>query len=120
MPRAGWRRHRPTFLLLAIWSLAWPAHATSELYDQLNARGRSLADQAMQRALEERLSNESEIWKLASGGSGSVQPLKTWLSTSGHFCRSFEEIIRLAPGKVQIQRAIGCRDDGGVWKRVEK
>lgn len=120
MRRRRWLRHRPTFVLLVFWGLALPAHAASDLYTQLNARARSMADQAMQRALEERPSNETETWNLASVGSGAVQPLKTWLSTSGHYCRAFEERIRLASGTEQVERAVGCRDDGGVWKRVGK
>ena len=116
----GRLRPQPTLAMLAVCALTFSARAAGDLYAQLGTRGRGLADQALQRALEERPSNEDETWHLASVGSGTVRPLKTWLSTSGHYCRSFEESIRLASGAEQVLQAIGCRDDDGVWKRVRR
>jgi len=73
----------------------------------------------LQAALETHLSGKSRTWSSPqSGYSGAITPVRTWASRSGHFCRTFVEVVRLPSGRERNSRARACRNDAGIWVRV--
>ena len=76
--------------------------------------------QAVQQGLENYLSGDTfEISDSSLDFVAAVRPDETYISTSGHWCRSFTE--RVKTGAKEIERtAIACRDrDTKNWKRMQ-
>ena len=86
---------------------------------ETQARTGELIAGAVQQALEASRSGEST----AVGGrtapvSGSITPIRTYRSKSGHWCREFEERLRLGQTDL-VRTAIACRTPTGEWRRME-
>ena len=89
-----------------------PAIASS-----LEMSDKSLANEQLQTALEKSVSGEATRWQNPeSGASGTVTPLKTWKTTSGTYCRSYDEKIVLASGKSLNRRGVACRASNSRWE----
>jgi len=78
-----------------------------------------IARDTVQSALERRAAGESEVWRVSGIAAGSVTPLRTWKSKSGHWCREYEELIELADGQTQRNIATRCRTPDGHWLEVK-
>lgn len=70
---------------------------------------------AVQTALETRQTGEAYVWTAPGITSGTVTPLRTWRSLSGHWCRAFEERLQLDDGRRDTASGVRCRGDGGRW-----
>ena len=88
------------------------------LYDALSDGAATAARQAVQEALESRLSNETTPWQDGSGSSGSVTPLRTFRIKTGHYCRDYAETVVKDVQRVLVVRT-ACRDRQGIWRIVE-
>lgn len=53
-----------------------------------------------------------------SGNSGTITPLKTYLTESGMFCRDYRETI-IIKDRAQTYLNKACRDPNDVWRWVE-
>ena len=84
--------------------LAWGAH------------GQTTRESTVQFALENVLSGTPVS---ARDGTAEivVQPLRTWKSVSGHWCRRFEVVVTEDGGAPRRSEATRCRQDG-IWKRL--
>jgi surface antigen len=73
-------------------------------------------DSALQDALENNASGESESWQNPdTGDAGSVRPIRTFVSASGLPCREYDVAAAQGEGS-QSYRDVACRDVDGVWK----
>ena len=89
------------------------------LYEFLNAGEIALAGEAVQEALESRLSNETHRWDSGSGSSGTVMPVRTYRIKSGHYCRNYLETLAKNSQHLSADRT-ACRDSRGVWRVVKR
>jgi hypothetical protein len=76
-----------------------------------------LARQAVQEALETRLSNEIHRWDSETGAQGSITPIRTFRIKTGHFCRDYTESLAKDGDRVSIART-ACRDGEGTWRAI--
>lgn len=103
----------------SILSLAFMAQGTAQtsvLFLELDAPTLQVARAAVQTALETRQKGDAQNWHVRGVARGSVIPRRTWRSVSGHWCREFEETVRLDDGRVQTVIATRCRGADGQWK----
>ncbi len=90
--------------------------APEPLYRELTGADARTADRARQRGLETLVSGTMTSWSDPDRfASGTVMPLRTFRTTSGLFCREFEELIAIK-GAVDRYRLVGCRSPDGVWR----
>ena len=90
-----------------------------DLYSALSAANREQAEEAVQKALETRLSKSKLEWRDAQGGlMGSVTPLRTFKNPSGDYCRVYREIVYERPTDLTATR-VACRNGKGIWEQVE-
>ena len=108
----------PAFLCgAAATALAGLAEAErGNLFRLLDAPTLDSARAAVQRALESRASGEAERWRVGGVASGHVVPLRTWQTTTGHWCREFTEHLVLADGRRQTVNGVHCRMPNGSWE----
>ena len=89
-----------------------------DILRELDVPANRAARTALQRALETRAAFESERWQVAGVAEGSVTPIRTWRSTSGHWCREFEQRVQLADGREHRTIAVRCRSEDGRWLKA--
>ncbi len=77
------------------------------------------AREAVQLALETRQTGETQTWSVPGVARGSVMPRRTWRSESGHWCREFEETVRLEEGLTGTAMGTRCRNDNGRWLQAK-
>ena len=89
-------------------------------YKELTEGDLVIARASLQEALEKRRSLDVGQWRnAATGASGSVMPTRTFRIQSGFFCRDYRETV-LAAGALADRIGTACRDNNGVWIRVER
>lgn len=73
-------------------------------------------DSALQDALENNASGESEQWEDPdTGDHGTIRPIRTFVSAAGIPCREYD--VAIAEGDASdAWRDVACRDTDGVWK----
>ena len=87
-----------------------------ELYDDMNESDVRMAADAMQAGLENRLDGDAERWTNPQTGlRGAIQPIKTYVSDQGFFCRSYREEIALPDGMLDTTLNDACRSENGIW-----
>ena len=130
-------RHKP-----GVWNTSWLSIAASLLIAALGLAGAFYVAEhraqtqiaayearwkAGQRALEAALQDTLETKasgmevSFASGEvdfHGSISPMRTYQSRTGHWCREFSEIIE-SGGIREHRRGLACREDSGGWQRLE-
>ena len=85
------------------------------LYDQLTDQDVTLAAGNLQQSLESLPDGSTGRWANAGNGhSGSVTPTSTYLSAGGHFCRDYQEDLRLGDQVGQF-RHTACRNGEAGW-----
>ena len=104
-----------SILVASMFSACTASSTDANLYLELNSQTLETARLAVQRALETRETGDRETWSVAGVARGTVSPLRTWRSTSGHWCREFEETVRLADGRTDAAIGIRCRQSDGRW-----
>jgi surface antigen len=134
----GWRGWMPWVLATALVLLAvglpatwFLSHDQGRLDERLaqsaaaerEARVEASLEAALQQALESTVSGESLPWLTADDGvgEGSVQPVRTYKSTAGQWCREYRIEVTV-DGAARSERGIACRaapDEGGPahWER---
>lgn len=73
---------------------------------------------AITEALETRSSGQQVDLSEFGGESGSVTPVKTYRSVSGHWCREYLRAIRLEHRSIDV-RGVACRTNEGDWVTVK-
>ena len=81
-----------------------------------SAEARSSAYSTMQTALEKTLSGEPSSWQVSDREFGTLRPVETWKSQSGHWCRRYDETAFIG-GVSRKREKIACRNDGR-WEVV--
>lgn len=84
-------------------------------FDRLAADDIKLANDTKQKALETRRDGEPLAWRnVKTGNSGSITPVRTFMTEAGVFCREYREVVLIG---VERGEAIntGCRTDGKSW-----
>ncbi|MEP2703554.1 MAG: RT0821/Lpp0805 family surface protein [Roseibium sp.] len=111
------------FLFLVSFLIGCSAIGSVDTNTKINAftgltlKDKALAQSSFQTALEKSVSGKSTSWKnSATGARGSITPIKTWKTSSGFYCRTYKERIRLASGKSQNSGGTACRSKSGGWK----
>ncbi len=83
------------------------------------AADRDIIQATIATALEKHLSGVPAAWhNPQSGSSGRVEPVRTFRSAAGLWCREyvFEAAFRAGDGRNETRRAIACRDAEGRWR----
>ncbi len=93
--------------------------ARDTFYDGLSTEEIAVAQQAVQEALESRLSNETSQWTYPNGSSGSVTPLRTFRTKTGHYCRDYAESLAKGSQPGSTVRT-ACRGSQGIWRVVKR
>lgn len=87
-----------------------------ELYSDMSESDVGMAAAAMQAGLENRPDGNAERWtNPRTGFQGAIQPIKTYVSDQGYFCRSYREEITLPDGMHDATLNDACRNEDGVW-----
>jgi surface antigen len=103
-------------LLSACADTAKPKPADgSPLYRGLDDGDLARMTPTLQETLETKLSGETGSWhNERTNRSGQVQPLRTFRTASGYFCRDFQESITVnGPPESRVRTA--CRNQEGIW-----
>ncbi len=89
------------------------------IYQGLSAPERTFARYTVQRTLETKLKHQTGKWDDPLNGTlGLVTPLRSYKSTTGHYCREFMEVVtRKGVVRSALQKA--CRTPRGRWLRVQ-
>ena len=91
---------------------------SAPLYTQMTETDVELADQTLQRTLEEKQSGIGLGWKNeSSGNSGFVTPIRTYRTASGSYCREFSEVIVIGNTSESYTNT-ACRSEDGIWLPV--
>ncbi|MDP6708415.1 MAG: RT0821/Lpp0805 family surface protein [Alphaproteobacteria bacterium] len=86
---------------------------------EMNAEDRRLANGAVQKALETRLSGTSTFWRNdASGNAGAVVPVRTYRTKGGRYCRVYDQRLFPREARVTARQRTACRDDRGIWRNI--
>jgi len=95
------------------------ALAGSEVGRSLDRADRTYADGAVTRAQTAPL-GETITWNNPQNGNrGAITPVRDGTSTSGQYCREFQQSITVA-GKTQQGYGIACRQPDGTWRVVNQ
>lgn len=95
------------------------ALAGSEIGKSLDRADRIQADKAVTEAHTAPL-GETITWNNPeSGNGGTVTPIREGTSTSGLYCREFEQSVTVA-GKTQQGYGTACRQPDGTWRIVNQ
>lgn len=92
-----------------------PVEGQTNLFLELDSVALGTAQAAVQSALENQLAEKAYFWSVPRVAEGSVTPRRTWRSRSGHWCREFEELLKLADGRQYSALGKRCRNKDGRW-----
>ncbi len=86
--------------------------------DRMDAADKREQAQAAQKALETTPSGKSVAWRNPdSGNNGTVTPVRTYQSSSGQYCREYQQDITVG-GQLHQAYGTACRQPDGSWKIV--
>ena len=95
------------------------ALAGSEIGKSLDRADRAYANAAVNQAHAAPI-GDTITWNNArSGNSGTVTPVRDGTSSSGQYCREFQQSITVA-GKTQQGYGIACQQPDGTWRILEQ
>jgi surface antigen len=90
----------------------------SEIGRTMDEQDRMRADQAVNQAHSAPV-GETIVWNNPeSGNSGAVTPVRDGTSTSGLYCREFQQTITVN-GRTETAYGTACREPDGTWRIVE-
>ncbi len=90
----------------------------SEIGRSLDEADRQRAHEANRRAHSARL-GETITWNNPrSGNSGSITPLRDGTSTSGQYCREYQQSVTVG-GKTESGYGTACRQPDGSWRVMQ-
>lgn len=86
--------------------------------NMLDERDKRLAAEAAHRALETAPAGTTVAWQNPdTGHSGAVTPTRTYQTTSGTYCREYQQSVTM-DGQPEQVRGTACRQSDGSWKAV--
>lgn len=92
------------------------AWAGSKIGQSLDANDKQYSQRTTQDALEYNKTGQTSTWRNPdSGNSGTVTPVRTYQSSAGNDCRTFETTIYV-DGDQETGMGQACRDQEGSWK----
>lgn len=81
-------------------------------------RERAVLSATINQVLETVASGRSVTWEVPeTGAHGAVTPIRTYRSTSGHWCREFR-VREETAGRAQDRRGLACRIGDRKWQAV--
>jgi len=84
----------------------------------LDQRDRELAAQAAQNSFENSRTGTQSTWRNPdSGHSGSITPTRTYESSTGQYCREYQQTVTVG-GETQQAYGTACRQPDGTWQIV--
>ena len=91
------------------------AAAVQDPYALLTPGEVALAATTMQEALETDPDGKSRSWtNEATGRSGTIKPVRTYVTRNGYYCRAYQEELRSGPKRERF-RHDACRNEKGLW-----
>ena len=90
----------------------------SEIGRQMDMNDRRYANAAINRAYDAPVGNEIAWNNPESGNYGTVTPLRDGTSTSGQYCREFQQTITIG-GRREQGVGVACRQPDGTWRIVQ-
>ena len=104
-----------TFVVALLSGCASAPKPSGDAYADLAGDDVRLAAATLQKALEAGPDGKRVAWEnAATGRSGTVRPLRTYVTGGGYFCRSYEEELRHGE-RAETFRHDACRNERGVW-----
>ena len=91
----------------------------SEIGRSMDEVDRMKADEAVNRAHSAPIGDTITWNNPRSGNAGTVTPLRDGTSTSGQYCREFDQTITVA-GETQQGYGIACRQPDGTWRILQQ
>ncbi|MCP4328136.1 MAG: hypothetical protein GY791_06845 [Alphaproteobacteria bacterium] len=86
--------------------------------NMLDQRDQEMAAQSTQQALESGQTGQQTQWvNPDSGHSGTVQPTRTYQTSSGQYCRDFQQTVTVN-GRTETATGTACRQADGTWQVV--
>ena len=102
---------------VAIGTLAG-AYVGSEVGKSLDRADRAAMQQTTQSSLESTPSGTTTEWRNPdSGNSGTITPQPAYESSSGQYCREYQQTI-VVGGQTENAYGTACRQADGTWKIV--
>ncbi len=102
---------------VAVGTLAG-AYVGSEVGKSLDRADRAAMQQTTQSSLETAPSGTTTEWRNPdSGNSGTITPQPAYETTSGQYCREYQQTI-VVGGKTEDAYGTACRQPDGTWKIV--
>ena len=102
---------------VAIGTLAG-AYVGSEVGKSLDRADRAAMQQTTQSSLETAPSGTTTEWRNPdSGNSGTITPQPAYESSSGQYCREYQQTI-VVGGQTENAYGTACRQPDGTWKIV--
>ncbi len=95
------------------------ALAGSEVGKSLDRADRAYANTAVNQAHAAPLGETIRWNNERSGNYGTVTPVRDGTSTSGQYCREFQQSVTVA-GKTQQGYGVACRQPDGSWRIVQQ
>ncbi len=84
----------------------------------LDDRDKRLAAEAAQNALETAPSGRPVAWRNPDNDhSGTVTPVRTYQTSSGTYCREYQQIVTI-DGKHEKAYGTACRQPDGTWRVI--
>ncbi len=92
-----------------------PQAALHDPYAELTPGEVALAATTMQEALETDPDGKSRGWtNEATGRAGTIKPVRTYITSNGYYCRSYQEELRSGPNRERLRHE-ACRNEKGLW-----
>ncbi len=89
--------------------------APATTYEKLAPEDKELASAAKLKALEANRDGDAAAWRNAkTGNSGSVTPVRTFVTDAGVFCREYREVVSIGVEKGEAT-STGCRTGAKTW-----
>lgn len=86
---------------------------------ELDAADERLAGQTAQGAFESSKTGQTSSWRNPdSGHSGTITPTKTYQTSSGQYCREFQQTVVIG-GKTERAYGTACRQPDGSWQIIK-
>lgn len=94
------------------------AFVGSEIGKSLDNADRAVMSRTTQTSLETSPSGQRSSWRNPdSGNSGSVTPQPPYQTSSGQYCREFQQTVNIG-GRTEEAYGTACRQPDGTWKIV--
>ena len=102
-------------VVLSLGACAGLMGSDPELYRSFSDNDVQLASRTMQATLEHAPDGTTRRWSNGeTGHSGSITPIRTYISDGGYFCREYREELVVGTESGSFDQ-VACRDDKARW-----